>query len=493
MSELAKDIMKGGEIGQLPDKHFINGAWQAPANKRLMDTFDPGRAEVFHQIPSGDAQDVDDAVTSSKQAFEKSWQHVTPAARADILRNAAQLVGQHREKLAVVEALDCGKTLDDAESDITGCQNYLNYYAGATDKLQGDTVPLGPDYLSMNILEPVGVTAHIVPWNYPLMTMLRGVAPALAAGCTAVVKPAESSTVSSLLMASILHEAGLPAGVCNVVSGTGAEVGSALCSDERVRHITFTGSVPTGSAVMTMAAKNITSVTLELGGKSPAVVLADANIDEVVEDFVWAIFHNAGQVCSAGSRLIIERSVHTEFIEKFCNRARQLTVAHQLKRPDMGPIHSAAQLAKVESYVQGAQNRGLEIVLGGDTTADPDTGMGWFFQPTVIDQVPHADCIVQEEIFGPVLAVQVADSAEQALHYANGTDFGLAACIYTQNIKSAMRMARDFDAGVVTINQYYAGGVSTPFGGNKKSGFGREKGMEALRAYCKVKNITAKL
>ncbi len=222
-------------------------------------------------------------------------------------------------------------------------------------------------------------------------------------------------------------------------------------------------------------------------------MLADANIDEVVEDFVWAIFHNAGQVCSAGSRLIIERSVHSEFIEKFCNRARQLTVAHQLKRPDMGPIHSAAQLAKVESYVQGAQSRGLEVVLGGDTTADPDSGKGWFFQPTVIDQVPHADCIVQEEIFGPVLAVQVADSAEQALHYANGTDFGLAACIYTQNIKSAMRMARDFDAGVVTINQYYAGGVSTPFGGNKKSGFGREKGMEALRAYCKVKNITAKL
>ena len=490
--DLAARVLAGESLDDLPNQHFIDGQWHASDGGSMLDTFDPGSAEVWHQVSAGTATDAEQAVESSQRAFLQ-WRNTTPAQRAEVMQNAARLIGENAERLAVIESLDCGKSLVDAEWDIGSVQKYLNYYAGAADKLEGDTIPLGPDMMSFNILEPVGVTTHIIPWNYPISTMFRGIAPALAAGCTTVVKPAETTSVSALVVAELLSKAGLPDGVCNVVTGFGAEVGAPLCQHPDVRHVTFTGSVPTGSAVMGMAAKNIASVTLELGGKSPAVVLADADIEAAAEDLVMAIYENAGQVCSAGSRLVIHRSVHQQFLEVFMAKARQLTIGHALRRPDVAAINSAQQLSKITGYVDGAKARDLEILMGGNVTTDPVTGKGWFFEPTLINDVPHEDCIVQEEIFGPVLAVQLVDSDEQALAYANGTDFGLAACVYTKDVTKALRMARDFDAGIITINQYFAGGVSTPFGGNKKSGFGREKGLEALRAYCRVKSITAKI
>lgn len=489
---LADRVLAGQPLADLPDQHFIDGNWQGSTGGSMLDTYDPGTAEVWHQITAGTAADAQQAVESSQQAFAK-WRLTTPEQRAEILFNAAGLIGEHAEKLAVIETLDSGKSLADAEWDVSTVQKYLKYYAGAADKLEGDSIPLGPDLMSFNILEPVGVTTHIIPWNFPISTMFRGIAPALAAGCTAVVKPAESTSVSALVVAELLSQAGLPDGVCNVVTGLGAEVGPVLCQHPDVRHITFTGSVQTGSAVMAMAAKNIASVTLELGGKSPAVVLADADIEAAAEDMLMAIYGNAGQICSAGSRLVIHRSVHQQFLEIFLQKARQLSIGHGLRNPDVAAINSLQQLNKIAGYVDDAKSRGLELLLGGNSVTDPQTGKGWFFEPTVIYDLEHSDRIVQEEIFGPVLAVQLVDSDEQALAVANGTEFGLAACVYTRNVTKALQMARDFDAGIITINQYFAGGVSTPFGGNKKSGFGREKGLEALRAYCRVKSITAKI
>jgi acyl-CoA reductase-like NAD-dependent aldehyde dehydrogenase len=322
---------------------------------------------------------------------------------------------------------------------------------------------------------------------------MRGVAPALATGCVTVVKPAETTSITALMLADILSEAGLPKGVCNVVTGTGVDAGDPLSRHPSVRHVTFTGSVDTGRRVMRNAAQHIASVTLELGGKSPAIVLADCDLDHVVTDMLEAIYLNAGQVCSAGSRLVIERGVHDEFIEKFSARARALTIGHGLKNPAIGAINSRRQLDRIAAAVDGARARGIRIATGGGRTGDPDNGAGWFFQPTVLDDVPAADPVVQEEIFGPVLCVQIVDTVEEALSAANDTDYGLAACIYTKDIQKALGLARDIDAGQVTVNQYFAGGVYTPFGGNRLSGFGREKGLEALRNYCRIKNVTIRI
>jgi len=492
MATLAESILAGEPVTGIPNQHFIDGQWQRNSSNNSIDSFDPGTAKVWHQVAAGSASDAQQAIESAQLAFLK-WRNTTPAQRADILNRAADLIYQNAERLAVIEALDSGKTLAETHWDVGTAQKYLRYYAGAADKLEGDTIPLGPDLLSMNLLEPVGVTTHIVPWNYPLATMFRGIAPALAAGCSAVVKPAETTSVTALLAAELLVEAGLPAGVCNVVTGFGAELGPTLCTHKDVRHITFTGSVATGTSVMQKAAQNIASVTLELGGKSPGIVLADADVEAAANDFVMAIYENSGQVCCAGSRLIVERSVHQQFLQTFIDKTKQLKLGHGLRDYDIGAINSAAQLSKISAYVDSARQRDLDILIGGNGCVDPISGGGWFYQPTLIDNVKIDDPIVQEEIFGPVLAVQVADNAEHALALANGTDFGLAACVYSRDISRALKMARDIDAGIITVNQYYAGGVSTPFGGNKKSGFGREKGLAALRAYCKVKSVTVKL
>jgi acyl-CoA reductase-like NAD-dependent aldehyde dehydrogenase len=403
------------------------------------------------------------------------------------------MVRAHADRLAVAETLDSGKPLSESRDDVETAARLLDYYGGAADKLQGDAIPLGSKFVSYNVLEPVGVTAHIVPWNFPLFTMTRGVAPALAAGCTAIVKPAETTSITALMLADLLHRAGLPAGVCNVVTGTGQAVGDPLSRHPSVRHVTFTGSVATGKQVMRNAADHVASVTLELGGKSPAVVLADCDLDHAAQDMIEAIYLNAGQVCSAGSRLVIERRVHAAFLEKFVAKAQALTLGHGLKNPNVGAINSLRQLDRIAAMVDAAKARGIRVAAGGERAVDPDSGAGWFYRPTVLDEVPPADPAAREEIFGPVLAVQVVDGAEQALAVANDSDYGLVACVYTRDIQKALSLARDIDAGQISVNQYFAGGIYTPFGGNKLSGFGREKGLEALRNYCRVKNVTLRL
>jgi acyl-CoA reductase-like NAD-dependent aldehyde dehydrogenase len=484
-----------GTLTGLPDRHFIDGAAVASVDGATMATLDPGTGRAFAHFAAGQAADVDAAVLAANRALKGPWRDMAPAQRGRVLHRVAELIRANAARLAVVETLDSGKRLVEALGDVAGAANCFDYYAGACDKHQGDSLPLGPDYLAYTLNEPVGVTAHIIPWNYPLSTAARGLAPALAAGCTVVAKPAEQTPLTTLMLAELCHQAGVPAGVCNVVTGTGREAGAALVRHPGVHHITFTGSVNTGIDVMRSAALNITRLVLELGGKSPLLVLADADLAQAADNVMGAIFENAGQICSAGSRLLVARSVHEQLVAQVTARAAalRLSLGHGLRDPGMGPLNSEAHLHKVAGYVDRARARGVAVRTGGNVRPDPQTGLGWFYEPTVLDNLSPNDEAVQEEIFGPVLCVQVFDDLEEAVALANGTPFGLVAGVFTRDLCAAHRLARDIDAGQVYINEYFAGGISVPFGGNKRSGFGREKGLEALRSYSKTKSVVARL
>lgn len=477
----------------LPDGHFIDGGFRAPRVGRSMQSEDPGRGEAFADFARGDADDVADAVASSRRAFSSGWRRTPPAERGRILARTAELIRRNSERLAIVECLDSGKPIAEARGDVSGAARTFEYYAGACDKLEGHVFPLPSDYVGYSQFEPVGVTAHIIPWNFPISTAARGMAPALAAGCTVVAKPAEQTPFTALLLAELLFEAGLPAGVCNVVTGTGLEVGAPLVGHTGIDHVTFTGSVATGASVLRACAENVTRSVMELGGKSPVVVLNDCDFDSTIANVAGAIFEHAGQICSAGSRLVIEAGIHDRFVEALGRKARAISLGHGLRSPDMGPVNSALQREKIAGFLDRARERGAEFICGGRASTDPETGKGYFIEPTIVAERPQDDELVQEEIFGPVLTVQKADDAEHALHLANCTRFGLVAGVFTGNFARAHQLARDIDAGQVYINEYFAGGIEVPFGGNKQSGFGREKGLEGLKSYCKVKSIAARI
>ncbi|HLX29153.1 MAG TPA: aldehyde dehydrogenase family protein [Casimicrobiaceae bacterium] len=481
------------DLRDIPRRIVIGGEKVAAASGRTFATLDPATGRAIAEVPRGDAEDVDRAISAARTALRSEWRSVLPAERGRILQRTAALIRRDAARLARIETLDCGKPLRESKGDIETAARYFEYYAGIADKMQGDTIPLGPDYVSFTLHEPIGVTAHIIPWNFPLVTTARGIAPALACGCTAVVKPAEQTPITALMLADILREAGLPNGVYNVVTGYGEEAGAALVRHANVSHVTFTGSVETGKLVMKSAADHIASVTLELGGKSPVVVLADADIDAAVQGTLKAIYMNAGQVCSAGSRLVVERRVHDVMRSKLAQAASGLALGHGLDDADLGPLVSAEQLDRVAGYVADAKRRGLEVVVGGAPATVSGLEGGWFYPATILEGAKASDPVVQEEIFGPVLTVQVADDAEEALALANGTAYGLVAGIYTRDITRALRLARDVEAGQVFINQFFAGGVETPFGGVKQSGFGREKGLDALKSYYRVKCVTARI
>ncbi|MEP3047914.1 MAG: aldehyde dehydrogenase family protein [Roseibium sp.] len=493
LTDLIAEYEASGTLSALHKGHFVDGAFQTPSHNRTMESFDPGKAAAFASFTAGNADDVKAAVQSSRTAFRTNWRDTAPVERARILQKASELILDNLDLLAVVETLDSGKPLQEAIGDVRGASRAFEYYAGACDKLQGDSFPLGPNHIGYSIHEPVGVTAHIIPWNFPISTAARGFAPALAAGCAIVAKPAEQTPFTALLLAKILHDAGLPKGVCNVVTGTGPEVGAPLTHHAGIDHITFTGSVRTGKAVMKAAADDITRVVLELGGKSPVVVLGDCDKQAALEGVLGAIFENAGQICSAGSRLVIEKNIHAEFVEELVTRTKNLRIGHGFRQPDLGPVNSAEHLKKIASFVDRAKTNSADIVTGGAIAKDPETGKGWFYEPTIIDNVASADELAQEEIFGPVLTVQVAENAEHALQLANDCQYGLVAGIYTSDFAKAHTLAREIDAGQIYINEYFAGGIEVPFGGNKKSGFGREKGLEGLKSYCKTKSIAARI
>jgi len=488
-----QDLLEGKPFNDLPTGHFIDGQFTQPSALSMMDSYDPGRGEVFAQFANGNKQDVEDAVASAHHAFKTVWRRTTPVERGRILHRASQLILANLDRLAIVECLDSGKPLNEAIDDVRGAARSFEYYAGSCDKIQGETYPLADGYLGYSLVEPIGVTAHIIPWNFPISTAARGIAPALASGCTVVAKPAEQTPFTALLLAEILSQAGLPNGVCNVVTGTGVAVGAQLVAHNNVDQVTFTGSVSTGQTVMKSAADSVTRLVLELGGKSPVVVMNDCDQEQALNGVLGAIFENAGQICSAGSRLVIERGIHDQFVEQLCERTRNLSIGHGLRDPHVGPINSFEHLNKISDFINRAKLRGAEILTGGEITLDPETEKGWFYKPTIVADRPSHDELVQEEIFGPVLTVQIAEDVEHALLLANDCQFGLVAGVYTSNLNTAHQMARDIDAGQIYINEYFAGGIEVPFGGNKLSGFGREKGLEGLKSYSKIKSIAAKI
>ncbi|KIC07188.1 hypothetical protein RA19_24925 [Leisingera sp. ANG-M1] len=465
---------------------WIDGAGQAGSGA-ARSLIDPALGRGFAEVSDADAGQVEQAVASAKAALPR-WADTPPADRARVLFRLAELLEKNADRLAAVESLNAGKPISQAKRDVGRAAEYFRFYAGACDKLNGESIPLGPDQTAFTVLEPIGVTAHILPWNYPISTLARGAAPALAAGATVVAKPSELTPLTTILTAELASQADLPAGVFNVVTGAG-DIGEALASHKDVAHVTFTGSTATGRKIMQSASKPVAGTTLELGGKSPVVVLADADLDAAAAGVARGIFFNAGQVCAAGARLICEATVHDALVEKVIAKAKAMSIGHGLDDPDLGPLISASQLERVQGFVSRAKVEGLNCVTGGHMACPEGLPNGYFYAPTIFAGVPAEAEIAQQEVFGPVLVTQTCRSAEEALELANGTAFGLVAGIYTADTTQAMRFARKAEAGQVFVNGFLKGGDTLPFGGVKESGIGREKGLAGLSAYCAIKSI----
>ena len=486
-----QEYLHHGKIPALPNGHFINGEIVPSLSGDLMSIADPGNGKDFMSVASARQPDVEIAISSARKGFNL-WRDVAPAERGRVLARMASLMLRDIEYLAFAETITVGKTYKESYNNVRSAARTFEYYAGAPDKLHGDSIPLGVTQLGLTILEPLGVVAQIIPWNYPITTFARGVAPALAAGCSVIAKPAETTPLTALILAKLLCEAGLPKGTCNVLLGEGNVAGSGLSAHRDVAHVTFTGSPKVGTSVMMAAAEHYASVTLELGGKSPLIALADCNIEDAADGTIAAIYENAGQICSAGSRLIVDKRIHRVLVEAIKIRASRIQVGHGFRNNDMGAINSQQQLQRILGFLEQAANSGASVAFGGSRHFDAvDTG-GWYIQPTLLDDLSVDHPCVQEEIFGPVLSVQVVDGSEEALIAVNATRYGLMAGIYTSDIGNALAMARDIKAGQVTINNYWGGGVEIPFGGVEQSGFGREKGLAAVASYCRTKSLVVK-
>jgi aldehyde dehydrogenase (NAD+) len=460
--------------------------------EHAIDVLDPATGETFAEVAAGGSADVDAAVAAAQAAFPE-WSRTTPAVRGRLLRNLAGLISTRREELAALESRDTGKPMRQAYADVDVAARYFEFYAGAAEALYGDTMTTSPDHFSYTLRQPFGVTGHIVPWNYPLQIGARTVAPALAAGNCSVLKPAEEAPLGPVMLGRLAREAGIPDGVLNVVPGYGTEAGAALAAHRGIAHLSFTGSNEVGELVTVAAAANHVPVVLELGGKSPNVVFEDADLDAAVPVITTAILQNAGQTCSAGSRLLVHRAVHAELVDRLAEAFAAVRVGPGTEDPDLGPLISGGQRERVAALVGAAVEDGNgRLRHGGGVPVGLADG-GFFFEPTLIDGVDPASAIAQQEVFGPVLVVTPFDSEEEALRLANGTEYGLIAALWTRDVGRAHRMARDIRAGQIYVNTYGAGGgVELPFGGVKKSGHGREKGFEGLIGYTQVKSVVVR-
>ncbi|MFO0143988.1 MAG: aldehyde dehydrogenase family protein [Betaproteobacteria bacterium] len=477
-------------------QQFIGNRWVPAANGQSLPVLDPSDGRPFASIARGGAPDIDAAVRAARRPYgnsgEGAWGRTAAAERGRVLAKLSQRVLDHAEELAQLESRTTGKPLKQGRADAAALARYFEYYAGAADKLHGETIPYSNGMTVLTLREPHGVTGHIIPWTYPMQIFGRSVGAALAAGNACVVKPAEDACLSLLRVADLAAELGFPEGALNVVTGLGSEAGAALAAHAGVDHISFTGSPVTGTAVAQVAARHHCPVTLELGGKSPQLVFADAVLDEVVPVVVNAIVQNAGQTCSAGSRLLVQRPVYEALLERVGERISGLRVGPALADLDVGPLIRQNQLQRVWDFLSQAQVDGIPIAAQG-VVVDSAPQSGFYQAPTLLRDVPPQHRIAQEEIFGPVLAALPFDDEDEALLLANGTPFGLVAGVWTQDGGRQMRMARRLRCGQVFINNYGAGGgIELPFGGVKSSGYGREKGFEALLGFTTLKTIAIK-
>ena len=474
-------------------QHFIGNARRSPSGGQHIPVLDPSTGEVFGQIARGSEADIDQAVAAARAAlgerYDGPWGGLSAASRGRLLQRLSVAVTAHADDLAQLEARDTGKSLKTARADVSALARYFEFYAGAADKLHGQTLPYEPGYLVATVREPHGVTGHIIPWNYPMQIFGRTVGAALAAGNACVVKPAEDASLSSLRLGELAAEVGFPAGALNIVTGYGAEAGASLCEHPDVDHLSFTGSTATGQRVAEAAARRHCPVTLELGGKSPQLVFADADLDAAIPVIVNAIVQNAGQTCSAGSRLLVERSLYETVLERLVERFQALVAGPPALGLDMGPLVNRKQFDHVGRLLAQAEADGLRVAARGQL--HPQAASAGFYQQAVLFRdVPPEHPLAQQEIFGPVLVAMPFDDEAHAVRLANGTAYGLVAGVWTRDGARQLRMARALRCGQVFINNYGAGGgVELPFGGVRSSGHGREKGFEALYGFTILKTI----
>ena len=470
----------------------IDGGPHEPLGQEWFETDDPFRGEAWAQVARGNAEDVDRAVTAAHTAFTSGpWPELTATQRGALLHRLGDAVAAHAAELAETEVRDNGKLWAEMFGQLNYLPQWFHYYGGLADKLEGSVLPLDKKgFFAYTRKEPVGVTAIITPWNSPLLLLAWKLAPALAAGCTVVVKPSEFTSASTLQLVGILEEAGLPPGVVNVVTGFGAEVGSPLVEHPLVRKISFTGSDTTGRLVNEQAARLLKHVSLELGGKSPNIVFDDADLESAVNGVVSGIFAATGQTCMAGSRLLVQESVHDEVVRRVVELAGTARMGDPREETtQVGPISTRPQLAKVLDYIDVAQQEGARAVLGGGRASRPECENGWFVEPTIFTGVENSMRIAQEEVFGPVLAVIPFTDEDDAVRIANDSRFGLGAGVWTSDIGRAFRLSERIQSGTVWVNTYRAVSFMAPFGGVKDSGLGRENGAAAIEAYLETKTV----
>jgi len=473
---------------------YIDGQWLAPAQGGSFDTFDPSDETLLARVAAATAEDVDAAVRAARRAFDEGpWPRMSGAERAAVLRRIAEGIRGRQQELAELEVRDNGKPLPEALWDIGDTAGCFDFYAGLAEKLdasQEQEIALADErFSSVARKEPVGVAGAIIPWNFPMLMAAWKVAPALAAGCAMVLKPSELTPLTALHLAQIAHEAGLPAGVLNVVPGLGAEAGAPLAEHPGVDKLAFTGSVPTGSRIMQAAARDIKNISLELGGKSPFVIFADSDIEAAVEWILFGIFWNQGEVCSATSRVLVQRALYEPLLARLAEEARKITIGNGLREGVLlGPLVNKAQYDKVLQAIARGQEEGARLVCGGERPAGLDKG--YYVQPTVFADVPEDAWIWNEEIFGPVVCVRSFDSEDEAVRSANASRFGLGAAVMSRDLPRCERVARRFRAGIVWINCSQPTFSEAPWGGYKHSGIGRELGEWGLNNYLETKQIT---
>ena len=475
------------------DQVLIGGHWQASASGETLALENPSDGSDLARIARGGAADVDAAVAAARAALDSgqahAWGRLSALERGRVLLAIGRKVLDNLEMLAHLEVLDVGKPLKQARADAVALARYFEFYGGAADKVHGETLPFAAGYTALTLREPHGVTGHIVPWNYPMQIVGRSVGAALAMGNACVLKPAEEACLTAIAFAHIAAEAGLPAGALNVVTGLGGEAGAALTAHPGIDHLSFTGSVATGTLVQTAAAKNVVPVTLELGGKSPQIVFADADLDAALPFLVNAGIQNAGQTCSAASRILVERPIYEKVRSLMADRYRALRVGPALSDLDLGPVISKRQKEIVDRFLALARDSGLAFAAEGTIVEGAPHG-GHYVRPTLIDAVPPGHALAQDEIFGPVQVLIPFDGEAEAIAIANGTKYGLVAGVWTRDGGRQMRLARALKCGQVFINNYGAGGgIELPFGGVKHSGHGREKGFEALYGFSTLKTV----
>jgi aldehyde dehydrogenase (NAD+) len=469
---------------------FIDNQWRSASSGKTMDVVNPATEEVVATVASAGAEDVEAAVAAARAALSGPWGSMSARERGRLVRRLADRLMERADEIARLETLHNGKPISESRTiEIPAAAECFEYYGGWADKVMGETIPVKGNHLTYTLREPVGVVAAIVPWNFPLLLAAWKVAPALACGNTVIVKPASQTPLTALAMGEIAMEVGLPPGVLNVLTGPGSVMGQALVEHPDIDKIAFTGDTSTGKAIMRGAADTLKKITLELGGKSPNIVLADADIDAALRGAAIGIFYGKGEVCAAGSRLLVDRTIKDEFVDKLAARAKKMTPGDPLDpKTRFGALSSKKQLETVLRYIESGRQEGATLVAGGART-DIGTGKGYFVQPTVFADVKPEMTIARDEIFGPVLAAIEFADLDEAIAKANDTRYGLAAGVWTRDIKKAHYVARKLQAGTVWVNTYNVYDTAAPFGGYKHSGFGREMGAHALQHYTQVKSV----